>query len=60
MSIIWTIIIGFVAGIVAKLIYPGNKYEPTGFIWTTVLGIRRSGGIKLAKALVLSAQSLAR
>jgi uncharacterized membrane protein YeaQ/YmgE (transglycosylase-associated protein family) len=39
MSIIWTIIIGFVAGIVAKLIYPGNKYEPTGFIWTTVLGI---------------------
>jgi len=39
MSIIWTIIIGFVAGIIAKLIYPGNKYEPTGFIWTTVLGI---------------------
>ena len=39
MSILWTIIIGFVAGIIAKLIYPGNKYEPTGFIWTTVLGI---------------------
>jgi uncharacterized membrane protein YeaQ/YmgE (transglycosylase-associated protein family) len=33
------IIIGFVAGIIAKLIYPGNKYEPTGYIWTTVLGI---------------------
>ena len=39
MSILWTIIIGFVAGIIAKLIYPGNKYEPTGYIWTTVLGI---------------------
>src|SRR5205807_8958990 len=39
MSIIWTIIIGFVAGVIAKFLYPGNKYEPTGFIWTTVLGI---------------------
>jgi uncharacterized membrane protein YeaQ/YmgE (transglycosylase-associated protein family) len=39
MSIIWTIIIGFVAGVIAKFLYPGNKYEPTGFIWTTLLGI---------------------
>jgi uncharacterized membrane protein YeaQ/YmgE (transglycosylase-associated protein family) len=39
MHILWTIIIGFVAGVIAKLIYPGNKYEPTGYIWTTVLGI---------------------
>jgi uncharacterized membrane protein YeaQ/YmgE (transglycosylase-associated protein family) len=39
MHILWTIIIGFVAGIIAKLLYPGNKYEPTGFILTTVLGI---------------------
>jgi uncharacterized membrane protein YeaQ/YmgE (transglycosylase-associated protein family) len=38
MSIIWTIIIGFVAGIVAKLIMPG-KNEPQGFILTTLLGI---------------------
>jgi uncharacterized membrane protein YeaQ/YmgE (transglycosylase-associated protein family) len=37
--ILWTIIIGFVAGVIAKLLYPGNKYEPTEFIWTTVLGI---------------------
>jgi len=28
-----------VAGVIAKFLYPGNKYEPTGFIWTTVLGI---------------------
>ena len=39
MSIVWTIIIGFVAGVIAKLVYPGSKYEPSGFILTTVLGI---------------------
>ena len=38
MGILWTIIIGFVAGIVAKLIMPG-KNEPSGFILTTILGI---------------------
>ena len=30
MSILWTIIIGFVAGVIAKLLYPGNQSEPTG------------------------------
>jgi uncharacterized membrane protein YeaQ/YmgE (transglycosylase-associated protein family) len=39
MSILWTIIIGFVAGVIAKLLHPGNKYEPSGFIVTTLLGI---------------------
>ena len=38
MSIIWTIIIGFLAGIVAKFIMPGRN-EPSGFILTTILGI---------------------
>jgi uncharacterized membrane protein YeaQ/YmgE (transglycosylase-associated protein family) len=38
MGIIWTIIIGFVAGIIAKFITPGDN-EPSGFILTTVLGI---------------------
>lgn len=38
MSIIWTIIIGFLAGVVAKLITPGRN-EPSGFILTTLLGI---------------------
>jgi len=38
MGIIWTIIIGFVAGLVAKFIVPGNN-EPRGFILTTILGI---------------------
>ena len=39
MSILWTIIIGFVAGVIAKLVHPGDKYEHSGFILTTVLGI---------------------
>ncbi len=38
MSIIWTIVIGFVAGIIAKFIHPGDN-EPRGFIVTTLLGI---------------------
>jgi uncharacterized membrane protein YeaQ/YmgE (transglycosylase-associated protein family) len=37
-SIIWTIIIGFVAGVIAKFIMPGDN-EPSGFILTTILGI---------------------
>ena len=38
MSILWTIIIGFVAGVIAKFIMPGPN-EPTGFVLTTILGI---------------------
>ena len=38
MGIIWTIIIGFLAGVVAKFLMPGPN-EPSGFILTTILGI---------------------
>jgi len=38
LSILWTIIIGFVAGVIAKFVTPGEK-EPQGFILTTILGI---------------------
>ena len=38
MSIIWAIIIGFLAGLVAKWITPGDN-KPSGFILTAVLGI---------------------
>jgi uncharacterized membrane protein YeaQ/YmgE (transglycosylase-associated protein family) len=37
-GIIWIIIVGFVAGIVARFLSPGPN-EPKGFILTTVLGI---------------------
>ena len=38
MNIIWTIIIGFIAGLLAKFITPGSN-EPSGFILTTILGV---------------------
>jgi uncharacterized membrane protein YeaQ/YmgE (transglycosylase-associated protein family) len=38
MHIIWTIIIGSIAGVIAKFVTPG-KNEPSGFILTTILGI---------------------
>jgi uncharacterized membrane protein YeaQ/YmgE (transglycosylase-associated protein family) len=37
MGIVWTIILGFVIGVVAKLIHPGK--ENMGFIMTILLGI---------------------
>ena len=37
MSIVWTILLGFVAGVVAKFLHPGK--ENMGFIMTTLLGI---------------------
>jgi uncharacterized membrane protein YeaQ/YmgE (transglycosylase-associated protein family) len=38
MSILWTIIIGFIAGVIAKFIMPGDN-EPSGFVLTAILGI---------------------
>jgi len=37
MSIVWTILIGFVAGLVARALKPGD--DAAGFIVTTVIGI---------------------
>ena len=38
MDWLWAIVVGFLAGIIAKLITPGGP-SPRGFILTTVLGI---------------------
>jgi uncharacterized membrane protein YeaQ/YmgE (transglycosylase-associated protein family) len=43
-GILWIILIGFVAGIIARWLSPGPN-DPKGFILTTVLGI---GGAFLA------------
>lgn len=40
MSIIWTILIGFVVGLVARAVKPGN--DSAGFIVTTLIGIAGS------------------
>lgn len=37
MSFIWTVVIGFAAGAVAKLIMPGK--DPGGWVVTTLIGI---------------------
>jgi uncharacterized membrane protein YeaQ/YmgE (transglycosylase-associated protein family) len=37
-TILWIIVVGFVAGIVARLISPGPN-NPTGFLLTTALGV---------------------
>ena len=37
MHLIWTIVIGFVAGLIAKLLAPGTG--PSGFFLTAALGI---------------------
>jgi hypothetical protein len=38
MHILWIVIIGFVAGIIARFLAPGSN-NPAGFILTTLLGI---------------------
>jgi uncharacterized membrane protein YeaQ/YmgE (transglycosylase-associated protein family) len=40
MGIIWTIVLGFVIGLIAKLVHPGK--ENMGFITTILLGIAGS------------------
>jgi uncharacterized membrane protein YeaQ/YmgE (transglycosylase-associated protein family) len=37
-GIIWIIVVGFIAGIIARMLSPGPN-NPSGFILTTVLGI---------------------
>ncbi|MDW5441137.1 GlsB/YeaQ/YmgE family stress response membrane protein [Polaromonas sp. SM01] len=37
MGIIWTILIGFIIGLVAKFLMPGR--DPAGFIITVIIGI---------------------
>ncbi|HPA52314.1 MAG TPA: GlsB/YeaQ/YmgE family stress response membrane protein [Thermoanaerobaculia bacterium] len=40
MSILWTILIGFVIGVIAKFLHPGK--ENMGLVLTTALGIAGS------------------
>lgn len=38
MNILWIIVIGFVAGLIARWLAPGSN-NPSGFIVTTLIGI---------------------
>jgi uncharacterized membrane protein YeaQ/YmgE (transglycosylase-associated protein family) len=44
LSILWTILIGFVIGLVARAIKPGN--DKLSLLWTMILGV---GGSLIAK-----------
>ena len=37
MAIIWTILIGFIVGLIAKMLMPGR--DPSGFIITVAIGV---------------------
>jgi uncharacterized membrane protein YeaQ/YmgE (transglycosylase-associated protein family) len=37
-TVIWIIFVGFIAGVIARLLSPG-PYKPSGFVLTTALGI---------------------
>jgi uncharacterized membrane protein YeaQ/YmgE (transglycosylase-associated protein family) len=39
LNLLWTILIGFIVGVLAKFVTPGSTHEPKGFILTTALGI---------------------
>jgi uncharacterized membrane protein YeaQ/YmgE (transglycosylase-associated protein family) len=39
MGILWTIIIGLIAGIAAKFIVSGGKLDTSGLVLTAILGI---------------------
>ncbi len=39
LTILMWIVVGFLAGLLAKAVVPGNANEPGGFVGTTVLGI---------------------
>lgn len=68
MGIIWTIVLGFFIGLIAKLVHPGR--ENMGFIMTILLGIAgsflagiigsSSAGTRLAKGRALSPRSSSR
>jgi uncharacterized membrane protein YeaQ/YmgE (transglycosylase-associated protein family) len=38
MGILWIVLVGFVAGVIARLLAPGPN-KPAGFLLTTALGI---------------------
>lgn len=39
MHLIWWIVVGLIAGALAKAIVPGDKREPKGCLYTTLLGV---------------------
>ena len=38
-NLLWFILVGFIAGSLAKMVMPGDKKEPSGCLMTILLGI---------------------
>jgi uncharacterized membrane protein YeaQ/YmgE (transglycosylase-associated protein family) len=55
MGLLWTLIIGFLAGVIAKFLHPGPN-EPSGFVVTTLLGV--AGALPLTWGRLLDGTSL--
>jgi uncharacterized membrane protein YeaQ/YmgE (transglycosylase-associated protein family) len=42
MHLLWWIIVGLLAGVLAKALMPGDKHEPKGCLMTILLGVAGS------------------
>ncbi len=56
-SIVWYIIVGLIAGALAKMLMPGDKSEPKGCLMTMVLGIAGAVVMGLIADMVLGGGS---
>lgn len=50
MDLVWILLVGAVAGILAKMLMPGDKMEPAGCILTMLLGM--AGAILMGHVVV--------
>jgi len=50
MDLVWIVLVGAVAGILAKMVMPGDKMEPAGCILTMLLGM--AGAILMGHVVV--------
>lgn len=50
MDLVWILLVGAVAGFLAKMIMPGDKMEPAGCILTMLLGM--AGAILMGHVVV--------
>jgi len=50
MDLIWILLVGAVAGLLAKMVMPGDKMEPAGCILTMLLGM--AGAVLMGHVIV--------
>jgi len=50
MGLIWILVVGAIAGILAKMVMPGDKMEPAGCLMTMLLGM--AGAILMGHFIV--------